>query len=364
MSLFKKIFFSNTDSSNEEKSIEQIHSYKSFNIDHLKKQIKGKGNTKYPFLHKEYSPASRVPCMDFTSWIIDRINENDSYSIKELMRSILIANPGLGTGPEWIDSKIDSVMKLDFSKYIDIDEKGLSELKAIFIILSKNGGGRQFWILEDVKIIINSIGIYPIKLRFNNFNTLVKKANSFIKSMKKDNIPAWIDYNLYSSPINTGNINLSENNNTHKYLLSLPISSRLHYFDTIDYLNRKNVVSLLESTYYSTRNFGIDINDSVKLLTNSDQFILSSVNENILKSYTKDKLISICSELDIDIKKTWSKKKIFESILLNQNGKKIIGKFISENFIVFYNKKYRDELNELIQYKQSIRNIFELLCFI
>jgi len=364
MSIFKNIFYTDNDSNIKNQSVSHIHSSNSIKISQLKTEIKGKGNTKYPFLHKKYSPSSRVPCIDFSSWIIDRINENDSHSIKELMRSILIANPGLGTGPDWIDTHIDSIMKIDFSKYFDVDERGLSELKAIYIILSKNGGGRQFWILDKVKVIINSFGIYPMVVRPNYFDILVNEANLFIQSMKKDNIPAWIDYNYYSQSNITVNIFLSKDNEIYKYLLSLPISSRLHYFDTIDYLNRKNTVSLLESTYYSTRNFGIDINESIKLLTNSDHFILSPVNENISKLFTKDELITTSSKLNIDIKQTWSKKKLFNSIISTKNGEKMIRKFISKNIIVSYNTKYQNDLNEIIQYKESVRNILELLCFI
>jgi hypothetical protein len=61
-------------------------------FDELKERIEEIGHPEYPFLHKEYSPGSRVPCTDFSGFIVERLKTDDPNSICTLMGSIIEAN--------------------------------------------------------------------------------------------------------------------------------------------------------------------------------------------------------------------------------------------------------------------------------
>jgi hypothetical protein len=72
-------------------------------------QIEVLGDPEDPFLDKDYSPFSRVPCTDFVPFIAETLKSHDLESIRYVIRGVLEANPGLGVGPEWIDQKIQDV---------------------------------------------------------------------------------------------------------------------------------------------------------------------------------------------------------------------------------------------------------------
>jgi len=100
------------------------------------------------FIHPNYSPSSRVPCADFTSFIVDRLRNNDINSIQHLMRTIISGNPGLGTGPEWINKPVNEIANIDITRYFySVNKDFQFELKSLFILGSKDGGGREYWYL-------------------------------------------------------------------------------------------------------------------------------------------------------------------------------------------------------------------------
>src|SRR3972149_9325723 len=99
------------------------HISSSSSIQELLFEINGKGREEYPFLHPTYSPSSRIPCADFTSFIKRRLLENDIKSIIKLIQGVIEANPGLGIGVEWVEENIKNLLKLDFNKYINFANK-------------------------------------------------------------------------------------------------------------------------------------------------------------------------------------------------------------------------------------------------
>jgi hypothetical protein len=74
-------------------------------------------NPEHCFLYPTYSPSSRIPCADFTPFIIDRLQNHDVSSIQTIMRAVIAANTRLATGPEWIDRSVADIVALDFSRY-------------------------------------------------------------------------------------------------------------------------------------------------------------------------------------------------------------------------------------------------------
>lgn len=120
-------------------------------LDALRHEARQYGHSNYPFLSKDYSPNSRVPSIDLTPFIADRLNSNDIDSVIVLMREVLSANPGIGIGPEWIDKEIKEIINIDFANYLKFYKpEHYNLLKAMWIIASKGGGGREFWLTEDI----------------------------------------------------------------------------------------------------------------------------------------------------------------------------------------------------------------------
>ncbi len=343
-------------------------------LESLRESIKDKCNTDFPFLDKVYSPSSRVPSIDFTEWIIHRIEEKDIYAVKLLMREIIRANPGIiigigsdaGVGVEWIDECVESVLSLNFNDCIEIHEKAIKELLAIFVILSKDGGGREFWILENVNLITSAICVYPFKVHQNSFGTLIEKANKFIKAMKKDNVPAWAEFKLYmENDVNIPMEDISENKIA-QILKNLPVSSRFHFFDTIEYLLSygKKVVSLYDSTLYKTRSFGLDIEKSAGSLFDSGLFDKNNDYSLTVNLLTKQEIISMCEQINISVKKSWNKSKMLDHIISSRNGQQLIDMIINNKRPCNLKDDYMGDLINLNNYKNRIGKICELLCFL
>ena len=95
-------------------------------------------NAEHRFLHPTYSPSSRVPCADFTPFIIDRLRSHDIISIRQLMRAIIAGNPGLGSGSECIDEPVNEISNIDINQYCLNKNLDLQlQIKSHFIFDSK-----------------------------------------------------------------------------------------------------------------------------------------------------------------------------------------------------------------------------------
>lgn len=352
-------------------------------LESLKGLLKDKCHDKFLFLDKVYSPSSRVPCVDFTNWIISRLEEEDTNAIKFLLREIIRGNPGVWVGASagennstdsaledvasWTDDSIDSVLSINFNEFLNIDKQAIKESQAIFIILSKNGAGREFWIFDNASLIADALCIYPLTLSEQSFASLIEKANKFIRSMKKEKIPAWEELKYYA----TKDINLSlsddiSNNEIAQILKKLAISSRFHFFDAVGYLNfdGKSVISLYESTFYQTRSFGIDIEDSAASLYHSGLFEKNSNYSLMINLLTKPEIISIAESAAVDIKKSWNKKKMLDSIFASDKGKKVLAEITDTKKVCYFKADYKEALISLNKHRHNIRKVTELLCFL
>lgn len=72
-----------------------LHAHSSNAVDSFLSSIKGVGHPEYPILDRQYSPSSRVPYTDLVPFISKRIIEDDTNSIKLVMRAVIEGNPGL-----------------------------------------------------------------------------------------------------------------------------------------------------------------------------------------------------------------------------------------------------------------------------
>lgn len=327
-------------------------------ISELKEHIKGFGDPKHPFLHKKYSPSSRVPCIDFTGFIVERLRQTDIHSISTLMRGILETNPGLGTGPEWIDEKIESVVNAPFDKYLSYAEgSALFELKAMWILSEKGGGGREFWIAESSKLPLmfsRALCCYHLNL-LPSFIELLQKSNAAIKKWGKDS-DYWKDCPLFKPDV-LRFPDLGENQCRHK-ILSLSISARLHLFQAIT----SGGGSLPKLTDFNLRSFGLHIPLTTKEILDSELLIPTDESAGLLGCFSKSDIISICEEKGIGFRKSWNKTKLLKA--LEENDPDFIQTTMREQNIVSINPEFKEDLLSIYAYSNKLENIYKMLCFI
>jgi hypothetical protein len=331
-------------------------------ITQLLRQIRNIGNSEYPFLHKEYSPVSRVPCTDFTGFIINRLRENDIDSISALMREIIRANPGVGIGSsatDWITKSVKEVVQIDMAHYISFpDNRAYDELKAMMLVMSKTGMTRSFWIVDNKIPILfaRALCCFPVELK-PPIKNLINKANDFIASMKKETegeSSYWENFSLFPSEVVVPSI---QNNPCRQKLLSLSLGARLHLFDAVS----KKVGELPELTSYRTRDFGLHIPVTTQEILESGLLIKTQESSALANCFTKNDLIATCQQHNIEYKKSWDKKKLLQAV--EKEAPQFIEKALKNRELVGINPEYEEDLLRFYQSSQDLEPLYAILCF-
>lgn len=329
-------------------------------LDLLWSKVANLSNTEHRFLHPTYSPSSRVPCADFTPFIIDRLRSHDIISIRQLMRAIIAGNPGLGCGPEWIDEPVNEISNIDINQYCR--NKNLDfqlELKAIFILGTKEGSGREFWLADEKPLLFAFALCCHNTAWLDSFDQLREKANRFIRKMRRkkkdDPYTFWDDCQLFHSiSIDEPPIMVSQ---VKDILSGLPMLSRLHLLSFCD----RGSASLMRSTTYKLRNLGLNPIEVAPKLLASGICELTTDLEAVAEIFTKNDIISILDEKAIPYRKSWKKSQLLE--VLGSHAPDFITQVAEQEKIVRIKPEFLSDLRSLREYAYAMQEQIKLLCF-
>jgi len=316
--------------------------------------IRGVGHPEYPILDKQYSPSSRVPCTDLVPFISKRIIERDIFSIKIVMRAVIEGNPGLGIGPDWIDESIDNILSIPFENYVSFSSpNAFSELKALFIVAAKGGGGKEFLITEEIPRFISWACIAHQPSWSTQLHSLSKKANSWITKMAKDT-PYWQEYGRFDVREVP---NVSIENEFRAVILTLSPAARLQLFYTVE----RGGGSLPSLTNYQIRSLGIDVENTSKELIDSRLLLSSSSKEAIESAHSKQELVELCETNGATYKKSWKKEKLVDA--LQKMDSTILERIAESKNLVSPNYQRYPDLRNVVRIADGHQVGFKLLCF-
>jgi len=312
-------------------------------------------NTEYRFLHPTYSPSSRVPCADFTPFIIDRLRSHDVTSIQQLMRAVIAGNPGLGLGPEWIDKLVDEISIIDFSPYChSANPDFFLELKALFILGAKEGGGREFW-LADEKPLLFASALCCHDIRWlEGLDQLREKANRFIRKMRRDT-PFWENYPLFRASVIE--IPTAVDSGVTSILAGLPLLSRMHLLSIAE----RGVAPLMQATTYKMRSLGLNALESVPLLLATGVCELATDLDAIADVLTKNDLIVALDARALPYRKSWNKSRLLD--VLSSHAPDFIIKIADREKIARIRPEFLHNLRLLNAYASALQENIKLLCF-
>jgi hypothetical protein len=324
-------------------------------LERLWLEIAHLSNPEYRFLHPTYSPNSRVPCADFTPFLVDRIRNHDEDSIRRLMRAVIAANPGLGIGPQWIDESVREILKIDFSHYCHSAHSAFfPELQALFILGAKDGGGREFWLADEtLQLFAYCLCCHNIEWG-EGMKELWERANRFIRRMRKDT-PFWQGYPLFEeTTIEHASVNnlpiVSE-------LCNLPLLARLHLVAFVE----GGGTSLMHSSTYKMRSLGLNPAQTAPILCASgicaptcDQAALAGV-------LSKNDLMVLLEQRAIAYKKSWKKAQLLET--LAAHAPDLLEQAAERERVVCIKDGCLEQLRSLIAYAKSLEDPLKLLCF-
>jgi hypothetical protein len=323
----------------------------------LRKEVAGIGREDFPFLHRDYSPSSRVPCADFTGFIADRLQCGDVGSVRELMHEILKGNPGLGSDGAWIDAEINKIAAVNFQAYVHFgSQRAYSELAAMWVMAAKDGAGREFWISRDCKFptfFAWALCPYDIVVKAETMK-LVGRANSWLSRMGKE-VPYWHDYPRF--PKTVLSLEGRQVGDACARLLDLPVGSRLHLFTALSSV----AGSLPSLTDYKLRSFGLDITESVQLILRSGLLMPSSEDDAVSDALTKGDLIRECEALSIPVRSSWNKGDLLKAITSVRPG--FARDVAGSKTVVNVNPHFESELRSLERRCEGLQQLFSVLCF-
>jgi len=324
----------------------------------LRRTLRDIGHPEFPFLDRDHSPASRVPCTDFTPFIIDRLQSGDLSSISELMRGILAGNPGLGVGPEWIDSIITEVARADFGGYVTFGTpRGEVELKALFILAGKDGGGREFWIAESGKPHLFSLALSCQRPVWQaSMEALQRKANTFIRQMRRE-APFWEEYPLFSPRCFA--VEPLPELPAIDVIRGLSLASRMHL---LHFAGSRVSGSLLRTATYRMRNLGVNPERTVSELGREGLFVPSDSDEGLLDVWSKDDLMQACAKVGAEYRKSWRKDKLLAA--LREKAPEFVLEAREREGLVTLSLQAGPELRAVADYSTRLEDAFKLLCFV
>ncbi len=325
----------------------------------LEKQITGLGHPEYPFLSQRYSPSSRVPCTDFTGFIVDRLKKGDKASIKELMRKIIEGGPGLGCNPEWIDGIVDEMINAPIKNYILFqDEKTFLELKALWIIAGKSGGNKQFWIADKDRfaaLFSRALCAYHFEPK-SDIDRLISEANKFIRKFAED-LSFWKDYPQFNkNSMNAADPGESE---CRQKIRSLSVGARLHLFQSVGY--GSGSIGLLDCSDYATRSMGLYIPQTAREITESRLLLPVDNPIGLSTVFMKNDLVSLCQEKGVEFRKSWNKDKL--AAALAQKDPEFVKTTLKDRCVVQVNPAYAEDIKALSARAEQLKNLFKVLCF-
>lgn len=342
-----------TELSRSEKKLSQWHGSNA--VDSFLSSIKGIGHPEYPILNKQYSPSSRIPCTDLVPFISNRIIEGDDSSIKIVMRAVIEENPGLGVGSEWIDDVVDNILSIQFQKYVSfLSASAIPELKALFIVASKGGGGRQFLITEEIPRLISWACIAHHPSWLPEVHSLARKANSWITKMAKDT-HYWQEYEKFELKcLPTASLK----NELRQIMLALSPAAKMQLL----YIIEKGGGALPSLTNYQIRSLGINIQKTSKELIDSNLILPSDSKEAMESAHSKQELIELCENNGVTYRKSWNKEKLVS--VLKENDLTLFSKIAKSKNLVSPNYERFPDLRNLLKIADEHQICFKLLCFI
>lgn len=328
-------------------------------VDSFFSSIKGVGHPEYPILDKQYSPSSRVPCTDLVPFISKRIIERDITSIKIVMRAVIEGNPGLGIVSGWIDESIDNILSIPFENYVSFSSaSAFPELKALFIVAAKGGGGREFLITEEIPRLISWACIAHHPSWSTQVHSLSKKANSWITNMAKDTpFPASVYWQEYGKFDVRELPNASIKNELQAVILTLSPAARLQLFYTVE----RGGGSLPSLTNYQIRSLGINVEKTSKELIDSGLVVSSSSTEAIESAHSKQEIVELCETHGATYRKSWKKEKLVDAV--QKMDSTILERIARSKNLVSPNYEIYPDLRNVVRIANEHQVGFKLLCF-
>ena len=328
----------------------------------LLSELGSKGHAEYPLLRKEYAVSSRIPYTDFSGWVIEQLKTKDYNSLYAFVREYYLGRNGNTYDEKKLKITFENFLTKNFKAlFVNIEEQAIFEIQAFFIL--KHGiddFNREFWIAKDEEseLLCKILSVYSFEIVSNSFKPLIKKANEFLREMRKKS-EFWKDYKKYKIKELQNKYKLETTNGLEKKLKQIISGERLHFFDfAIIYSYRKFWNG---DSSFKTRSFGVNEQDSVKKIIELGIFDIVNNIQIIPEITNKRELKEAAEKSGFEIKKSWTMGKIFENLMKSERGQVFLQQFIKSKTVLALKDKYQTDLTIILKYQEKIKRIVDLI---
>jgi hypothetical protein len=285
----------------------------------------GLGHRDFPLLSTRYSPASCVPCRDFSPWLRERLRKDDRDALIEYVWRIRAANPGVGFGddPRTIARifapQVHRVVDAPLERHIDsADPLALEDLRTALIMLAPLDGFSGFTMARKAPHYLAAV-MFARMVHFQHLMELRERATAFVTEMAKDT-PFWVGWSLPDPAVlelipPSGAVE----QDLRRELAALPLGVRAHAVDVLLAVTKQEsaqpmAFALEEATTYMTRQCGCDPAESARALLASEVFLPPDDPAAYLRGLTRRDLVELGTRKGVAIKKSWAKEKLAATI--------------------------------------------------
>jgi len=286
------------------------------------------------------------------------------------MQEIIRANPGLGVSDNWIGKKVLEILGSNFDHYIAFsDDTARLEMLATWIVLSKEGGGTEFWAGPDIlatRILSWATCVSDVKPT-GRMLELVETGNRWLRKMRRE-LEYWRSVDYFKED-DIKQISPPQRGIHVETFRNLSIGARLLLFYSIERQCKQSKTLILDSsepislsTEYALRSFGLNQSEVETELVNSGLVSKAEDVSKIVSLLTKDEMMSIAANAGVPIKKSWKREKLAATLI--ENGQ-VINQSVPDNrrpLMLF--SEATDEFSEMLNYSRELSTMYSVLCFI
>ncbi len=325
-------------------------------------ELSSKGHADYPLLRKEYAVTSGMPYTDFSGWVIEQLKTKDYNSLYAFVKEYYLGRDTETYSEQELKKNFEKFLSKNFKAlFSNIDEQAIFEIQAFFIL--KRGiddFNREFWIAEDkeAELLCKILSVYSYEIVPNAFEPLIKKANKFLREMRKD-VDFWKDYKNYKIEELQSEYKLETTNGLENKLKQINAGERLHFFDFATVYSHRKFWN--GDSSYKTRSYGINELESISKI--SELGIFDTVNDiNAIPEITsKGELKETAEKAGFEIKKSWTMDKIFENLMKSEQGQAFLQEFVKGKQILAFKDEYRTDLTNIFKHQEKIKRTVDLI---
>lgn len=276
------------------------------------KSLCGKNShPQYPLLRIDYSPTSRYPAVDFTSWIVQKLRERRFQDIAYLLTQLTLANPGVGATSEYWNHQALKICNLDIRTAIACDDnRAIFDLHAALFPYVLHGTLNGFMLVDSHTDYLARV-MSPYELSVPKIEVKVGAANQFIKKMKKElgeHNTFWSSYPaILLSDMNALLNSKPPVPELRAILRDVSIGARQLFFGTLKNGSGRG--------HWDARPYGIDEEKAAIELVKRGLGKLNNDPILIMATYRKEELLSALT--NYPIKKGWNKQYLIRYIIEN-----------------------------------------------